>query len=264
MTGIQDADDQYGDDSKLKARINLHQRFSASPITWYRWVFDQMHLPSGIRVLELGAGTGLLWQENRDRLPPSIRIVVSDSSEGMLRTAKGVLAGMAEVEFRRFDAAEISQPDNSFDAVVANHMLYHVADRVAVLSEVVRVLRPNGRFYATTNGAAHMREVDGLIGPKATALQLSATRFGLENGRGQLTAFFDSVELLGHHNPLRVTDARAVVDDVESLSLGLPAGELTRIGQVVERAIARDGAFLITRHSGLFRCGGPHGERRVS
>jgi SAM-dependent methyltransferase len=249
--------EQYRNDANLTARINLHRRFSTSPISWNRWVFDQMRLPECARVLELGAGTGVLWSENLDRLPAGLELVASDSSEGMLRAAREQLDGMRGVEFRHMDAARIADRDRTFDAVIANHMLYHVPDRAAVFSEVVRVLRPSGRFYAATNGNAHMRELDDLIGPQAAAVKLSATQFGLDNGTEQLAPFFGAVELMRHHNPLSVTDASAVTAYVRSLWLDLRQSELDRIGEIVQRAIADAGAFRITRDSGIFLCADP-------
>jgi SAM-dependent methyltransferase len=177
----------------------------------------------------------------------------------MLRAARKQLGALRGLEFRQMDAARIPDGDRTFNVVIANHMLYHVPDRAAVFAEVIRVLRPSGRFYAATNGNAHMRELDELTGPKAAAVQLSATRFGLDNGDEQLAPFFGSVEIVRHQNPLSVTDASAVTAYVRSLSLDLPEGDLARIGEVVQRVIASTGAFHITRDSGVFICGDPRG-----
>ena len=48
---------------------------------------------------------------------------------------------------------------DTFDAVVANHMLYHVPDRAQALAEMQRVLKPGGQVYLATNGLAHLREL---------------------------------------------------------------------------------------------------------
>jgi ubiquinone/menaquinone biosynthesis C-methylase UbiE len=248
---------QYRNDANLNARINLHRRFSTSPTSWNRWVFDQMRLADEANVLEIGAGTGLLWSENRDRLSAGLRLVVSDSSEGMLRAAREQLDGLPGLEFRQMDAARILDGDQTFDVVIANHMLYHVLDRTAVFSEVIRVLRADGRFYAATNGATHMKELDELIGKPEKRAMISTTQFNLENGTEQLAPFFGSVELVRHQNPLAVTDATAVVAYVRSLPWDLSEPELARIEAIVDGIIATKGAFRITRDSGMFICGDP-------
>jgi ubiquinone/menaquinone biosynthesis C-methylase UbiE len=246
--------EQYRNEANLTARINLHRRFSTSPVSWNRWVFDQVRLPEGARVLELGSGTGVLWSENQDRLPAGLELVASDSSEGMLRAAREQLDGMRGVEFRHMDAARIADRDGTFDVVIANHMLYHVPDRAAVFSEVVRVLRPSGRFYAATNGNAHMRELDELIGKPEKRAMISTTQFSLENGAEQLAPFFGSVQLVRHQNPLAVTDTSAVLAYVKSLPWDLSERQLSTIGEVVDGMIATNGAFHVTRDSGMFLC----------
>lgn len=208
-------------------------------------------------MLELGAGTGLLWSENRDRLPAGLELVISDSSEGMLRAAREHLDGLPGVEFRQMDAARIPDGDRTFDVVIANHMLYHVPDRAAVFSEVIRVLRRRGRLYAATNGAAHMEELDELIGKPEKRATIATTQFSLENGAEQLAPFFDEVHLARHENPLAVTDTSAVLAYVRSLPWDLTVRELARVDAIVDGIIAADGAFRITRDSGMFLCSDP-------
>jgi SAM-dependent methyltransferase len=249
--------EQYRNDANLTARITLHQRFSTNPISWNRWVFDQMQLPAGVRVLELGAGTGVLWSENRDRLPAGLELVVTDSSEGMLRAARGQLDRVPGVEFRQMDADRIPDGEWTFDAVIANHMLYHVPDRAAVFSEVVRVLRPSGRLYAATNGASHIVELDELIGKPEQRAMISTWQFSLENGAEQLAPFFGSVQLARHQNPLAVTDTPALLAYVRSLPWDLSEDEMGRIAAVIDGTIATNGAFRITRDSGIFLCAEP-------
>lgn len=64
--------------------------------------------------------------------------------------------------FAQADAQALPFRDASFDAVIANHMLYHVPDIPRALGEVRRVLKPSGFCYAATMGVANMREVDEL------------------------------------------------------------------------------------------------------
>ncbi|MDQ6883283.1 MAG: class I SAM-dependent methyltransferase [Candidatus Dormibacteraeota bacterium] len=257
MTVEERARRQYADERNLNARINLHRRFSTNPVTWARWLFDQMRLAEGARILELGAGTGLLWNENRDRLPTGLHLVFTDPSAGMLAAAKANLAGIPHVEVRQADASQIADADQTFDAVIANHMLYEVPDRTAVFSEVVRVLRPTGELYAATNGANHMRELDQLIGPARTPAAGIPTRFSLENGETQLTPFFGSVELRRHDNRLAVRELAAAMAYVRSLTLDLSEDEDGRIAEAIGEVIDREGAFNITRDSGLFICRQP-------
>src|SRR5512142_1577824 len=80
--------DQYRDSSNLDARVVIHQRFSTNSYGWFNWVFDQLEkLPANAKILELGCGAGYLWNECRDRIPPTWNITLSDLSPGMLEAA---------------------------------------------------------------------------------------------------------------------------------------------------------------------------------
>ena len=64
------------------------------------------------------------------RIPAGWSITLSDFSPGMLDAAwrNLVVTGRA-FQFKEIDAQSIPFEDETFDAVIANHMLYHVPDR---------------------------------------------------------------------------------------------------------------------------------------
>ena len=126
-------------------------------------MFDQFQLPPNARILELGCGSGALWLRNLERIPAGWDITLSDFSAGMVEDARRKLEGSTHpFTFQQMDAQSIPLPDASVDAVIANHMLYHVPDRNKAFSEVRRVLKPTGTFYAATNGLHHLREISQL------------------------------------------------------------------------------------------------------
>ncbi len=153
--------DQYRDSSNLDARVGIHQHFSTNPYGWFNWVFDHLlKLPEDAKILELGCGPGYLWKENVSRIPAGWNITLSDLSSGMLDAAwrNLVVTGRA-FQFKEIDAQSIPFEDETFDAVIANHMLYHVPDRPKAIAEIKRVLKPGGRLIATTVGENHMNEI---------------------------------------------------------------------------------------------------------
>lgn len=107
-------------------------------------------VPEGTqRVLELGAGTGLLTQDLVKRVP---EVVVIDPSENML----SVLAKRAPEAKRIHGTAEyIRLPDNDVDVVVAATS-WHWMDPVATSAEVARVLKPGGQFAIVWNFEANV------------------------------------------------------------------------------------------------------------
>ncbi len=153
--------DQYRDSQNLGARAQLHQRFSKDSNGWFRWVMSFLGLKQGIEVLECGCGPGWLWRNNLDALPIECQITLTDLSPGMVAEAQNGLANADQkFLFREADITALPFDRRKFDLVVANHMLYHVADRNAACGEVQRVLRRGGRFLAATVGSHHMRELD--------------------------------------------------------------------------------------------------------
>src|SRR3712207_168217 len=175
--------EQYRNASNLSARMQLHERFGTNRYNWHRWLFDHFNLSASADILELGCGPGTLWRENLDRIPAGWRIILSDLSDGMLEEARHTLAESAHrFAFEQIDAQALPYPDEHFDAVVANHMLYHVPDRAKALAEIRRVLRPGGRLFAATNGRNHLRELGKLINQFDPDPPAMIRTFTLEDG----------------------------------------------------------------------------------
>jgi SAM-dependent methyltransferase len=254
---------QYRETSNLDARLALHERYSTNRYGWHRWVFDQLSLPPGCTILELGCGPAYLWQENADRTPAGWTVTLSDASIGMVAAALQALDPRPGCfRYAVVDAQAIPFPGARFDAVIANHMLYHVPDRERALSEIRRVLRPGGRLYASTVGQGHMRELDEMLNAAQPGLRPPATgvaaSFLLENGGAQLAPWFASAHLVRYEDGLLVDDPEPLVAYARSMP-GVPShlGALDRFSQLVAHEIAVNGAIRITKDSGLFICSDP-------
>jgi len=160
------------------------------------------------------------------------------------------------------DIQDIKCEDNSFDVTIANHMLYHVPNRDLAISEIARILKPEGTFYATTNGTNHMKGLKALVksfDPKIDYAEFSvAKEFGLENGAEQLTKHFESVEILIYEDYLHITEAKPLVDYVLSLVGHVNIQEIMTQSKIndfynfVEDIILREGSINIPKASGIF------------
>jgi ubiquinone/menaquinone biosynthesis C-methylase UbiE len=222
----------------------------------HRWVFDQLQLPPESCILELGCGPADLWQQNVGRIPKGWQITLSDASAGMVERAQENLRDIERsFDYRVVDAQAIPYEDESYDAVIANHMLYHVPDRPAALSEIRRILRPGGRLYAATNGGAHLRELYELrvqFDPKMEQrIQSIVEAFTLENVRDQLTPWFSQVTLLRYEDGLRVTEAEPLIAYVASASMTDKDG-LAAFAAHIRQQLAKEGVICITKESGMF------------
>ena len=112
---------------------------------------------------KIGCGDGTLWNENMAKLPQNISAVLSDISEGMLRDVRRRIGSDSRFSFQAFDCHRIPFASDSFDLVIANHVLFYCDDIAKVCREVSRILVPGGRFLCSTYGASHMQEITALV-----------------------------------------------------------------------------------------------------
>ena len=242
---------QYQNATNLNARIALHENFGTNPENWQRWVFERLQLDEEAHVLELGSGPGMLWRANIERIPAGWEITLADFSPGMVEAARQHL-NHQPFRFVWADAQSLPDRDGSFDAVIANHMLYHVPERAKALAEIRRVLKPGGHFYASTNGLGHMHEIREL-GRQLTGETGGIDTFGfnLENGAAQLEPFFTNIRLEHYENDLAVTQVEPLVAYVQS-SQTLTEEQVAELSEFLEKEIEQHGAFHITKKTGLF------------
>lgn len=101
------------------------------------------------RFLDLCCGTGDLVNHVARRASPAVELVALDFSAGMLELARDKLAGR-KVQFVEGDAADLPFEPDSFGAVgtafAFRNLTWKNPLKDAALAEVLRVLRPGGRF----------------------------------------------------------------------------------------------------------------------
>ncbi len=176
---------QYRDSGNLASRQRLHQTSSTARVPWPQFVFECLAVPHDCRILEVGCGPAAFWVHNVDRIPASWQVTLTDQSPGMVSAARAATAaGLRDIRIEKAEVTDLPFPDGGFEAVMANHMLYHVADRPGALSEIARVLVPGGLLVAATNGPEHMRELRALVRPHLGSHVLggASAAFDLENG----------------------------------------------------------------------------------
>lgn len=189
---------QYRNSSNIMARIRLHSKYSVNPQGWFPWLYEQCGIQDGMKILEIGCGNAQLWTENRNRLPKELSVVLSDISEGMIREIRrDERLDAAHFSFGVEDCHHLPYKPETFDLVIANHMLFYCENIPAVLDEVERVLKKGGGFICSTYGSKHMKEINELVQEFDHRIMLSADRlyerFGRENGKEILEQHFHEV-----------------------------------------------------------------------
>jgi SAM-dependent methyltransferase len=249
--------DQYATEANLRARQVLWEISPREPpFLLFPWVLNLANVHDSDRVLEVGCGNGGYLS--------LVEAVGLDVSIGMIRAARERATGPLICG----DAQQLPFRDASFDAVLAPHMLYHVADREAAIRELRRVLTAAGRCVAVTNSDRCHSElvelVEGVVGHGWRLRRPADVSFSLENGADQLRAGFAHVERVeAPFGVVLVSDEAALGEYVASLGDHYEpeiAEWMTWDAVVTEcrsraaRAISSDGHFGISTRVGAFVC----------
>ena len=260
MNKSENVQQQYSNDKNLSTRLNLHNRHSTNKQGFVPWLFEQYCFMANDSILELGCGNGNQWEGRIEHLPPGCHITLSDFSDGMVCTVKEKFAKLnPKTDFMQIDIQDIPHKNESFDAVIANHMLYHVPDLGMALSEVWRVLKVGGRFYVATNGNGGLRtylyDVMKIFDPETEAFT-QVLSFNLENGEKYLSRYFSVVEKLDYIDSLSITDTQDLLDWIKStVSIsGFSEEKFSSLYEYFEAIRVKDGAINIPKKVGLFSC----------
>lgn len=236
----------------------IHQRFSTNLYGWFNWVFDRLiKLPANAKILELGCGNGLLWKECVSRIPAGWDLTLSDLSAGMLDSAwRNLVVTGRNYKFQEIDAQQIPFGNETFDAVIANFMLYHVPDRPKALSEIKRVLKPGGYLFAATASDKHLKEMMGWLAQVhvSKVWDSYANPFTLDNGLDQIKPFFPNVTLSRYEDNLNVTEVEPIMAYLRSSmrATELSEEELAKLRMNLDNELKAKGKIFITKDSGMF------------
>ena len=248
---------QYKNATNISARIRLHRDYSVNKEGWFPWLFSNLHLKSGMKVLELGVGNGALWSQNINKVPAGVNIILSDISEGMLADAKNEIGDKPEFQYAVIDAQKIPFADDTFDLVIANHMLFYCDDISKALPEIRRVLKPGASLVCSTYSKRHMREITDLVQSFNSNIVLSSTnlyeRFGLDNGKQILSKFFSDVTCKKYHDAIEISKATPIISYILSCHGNqneILLNHYQEFKQYVEQKVS--GGFSITKDAGFF------------
>lgn len=263
LTGMEKSlKNQYQNASNISSRINLHSLYSQNKKGWFPWMYEQLGIESGMEVLEIGCGDGTLWAEKLKELPENVHLILSDISEGMLRDARRKIKlppNGCQITYQNFDCQRIPYENNSFNLVIANHLLFYCEDIEMVCQEIKRVLKPGGRLICSTYGKNHMKEVGELVGGFDDRIVLSAERlyekFGKENGSRILSPYFSKVEWVEYEDSLLVKEPEPLLSYILSCH-GNQGQYITERYKEFRGYIKKkvENGLMITKEAGIFIC----------
>lgn len=266
LTGMEKSlKSQYENANNISARIRLHREFSTNPKGWFPWIFETGVLPyiaeksKTVHILELGCGEGSLWTENLSHLPENVHVTVSDISEGMIRDVRRNIGSDERFSYECYDCHKIPAQANTYDIVIANHLLFYCEDMAQVCSEVKRVLKDGGVFLCSTYGTAHMQEITHLVQKFDSRIILAAEnlyeRFGLDNGKEILAPYFEQVDTVLYEDAIVIDKADPLIEYILSCHGNQNQYLLDKyqdFRQYVKKQVK--GQYRITKEAGYFIC----------
>jgi arsenite methyltransferase len=110
--------------------------------------FALRKLAKSERVVDAGSGAGFDSFVAADQVGPEGRVIGVDMTDEMLAKSRATATalGLSNVEFRKGLLEDLPVEDGWADVVISNGVINLCADKKMVLSEILRVLRPGGRF----------------------------------------------------------------------------------------------------------------------
>lgn len=251
---------QYIDASNLNANIKLQDRFGQNENGWYQWVFKNMKLNKSFKVLEIGCGNGALWEKNINCLDTNIDVTLTDICEDMLKETKQNLNKYNHnFNFKLADPSNIPFENETFDVVIANHILFYMKDLDKVLYEINRVLKKNGEFYCSTIDNSHMKELEDIMLRFNSNINISEkniySKFSVDNGESILKKYFKDINKYYYTDELIVDDTKGILEYIYTIPgniLEIIDTKKKEFESYIDVNINKQGELKITNSSVLF------------
>jgi ubiquinone/menaquinone biosynthesis C-methylase UbiE len=145
-----------------KYKQTTYEQWQSAAEAWYRWstairqwlgpstgkMMEMAGIREGHHVLDIAAGAGEQTIDAARIAGPSGYVLATDISPNILSFARKMAcdAKLYNIETRAMDGEHLSLTDNSFDAAISRVGLIYFPDQQKALREILRVLKPGGKF----------------------------------------------------------------------------------------------------------------------
>lgn len=221
INNLEKVKEQYQSSENLSIRTNFHEIYSTNKKNFFDFLFEKYDFKKNSKILEVGCGNAAQWYNHMEYLPNSSTLVLSDFSQAMISSIDKSITSKSNVKIEVIDIDDIPYPNEFFDIVIANHMLYHVSNIDRALKEVSRVLKKDGTFYATTNSDYGIRYYLNQILKEYNPLTTSFSEkysFSMQNGKKLLNSFFSNIDCIEYKDLLNVPDVAPLMKWIKSIS----------------------------------------------
>ena len=246
----------------LQTRIDIHDKYGSRDIDL--WMLNLLKPERGIRILDVGCGSGKQLLAFHEYLQGEAQITGGDVNQELLDQARerNAAAGNPwEIEKLDFNS-RFPYDDNTYDLASCCFAIYYADDIPFTVGEMLRVLRPGGTLFTTGPMLQNKRTFYELIG-EATGKPIppmpGSSRYDSEI-LGTIREQFSEVDLHIFENPLDFEEAEPFVDytraslseDRKLWNSLFETSEdfekvISQIDQVAQARIEREGHIVMTK-----------------
>jgi ubiquinone/menaquinone biosynthesis C-methylase UbiE len=251
----------------LAKRIDIHSRYGARDID--AWMLEVLNLQPGIKILDVGCGSGKQCFSFFHHLNGNAEITGTDVSESLLDDARKKNQAINNaVDFRNLDFNQpFDLPSDYFDLASACFTIYYAQDIPFTLSEMHRVLKPGGRLFSTgpmpTNKQVFydiIRKATGKpIPPMPGSSRYASEIYGTMQGLFSATEqhIFENPLVFESVEPFMVYTRASMSEDRRLWNSLFETHEefevvMNQIEEVVKMRIETDGTIVMTKVVGGF------------
>lgn len=249
-------------------RYGLYERYGTGRQKWHQWLFDQLPLEPGMKVLDVGCGHGNVWHRSWQRIPARCSLTLLDKETRGLQFLRGIyrkrrreLAAGAKLTFLCEDAESWQCPSAEYDLILVGHLWSYIRDKKGLLGRLRRGLAEGGRLISTFTSQACVSDVNRILEPVLGRRVLRAYQERKQAFAAQMEELFagefGNISRMTYHNGLCIVQPEELLQYLCALDGELEAQLKAKEQEVKKylRELARRGQIPEIGTEGLcYRC----------
>lgn len=233
----------------------------------YPFEFDHLDLESGMKVLDVGCGYGMIWQHSWAKIPEDTEVTMLDIHKGVLdrfqqfkrENADSLAAGT--VFDSRVENADDMALTESYDRIIMAYLWKYLKDQRGTLEKLYRALKPGGMVLVVNGIGKNLMDMDeiyfGCTGDYCLEQRYEVAMNQAKELEDALKSQFDRVEPVEFDNVLEFTRPldlyRFLMDSYHELS-----DEMKKQGigfvNALRKYMEQQGTVRINTRAMLYRC----------
>lgn len=213
------------DASALLQRIKSHEKYGSTDLN--TWMFSHLILTKGLKILEIGSGTGRQSVPMAEIVGKNGHILSVDISQEALNVllTSASLQGLNKqitTLCSDFDDLATHLQGKCFDRVVSSYALYYSKDSVKIFNTISRALNARGVLFFCGPREGNNSELKSFhynLKNMPIPPETKAVSFMEDTGQSLAREFFGNVEIFRFDNPIRFNSADAMYNYWRSYNL---------------------------------------------